>query len=211
MDAGSVTTARTVMRPAHPVQRVTSTSKVRRKRAAQSTRESGAYSAPPRPSHAARTARAPAARCARRRRRPLARLSPLPSSSACRTRTSGTSPWMRTDPVALPHGRELRRGRRVLHRVPLSRGVGPLAPPVGIVRLHRHRQAQPPRAALRQRRRLREPDARRAKRGEREDADEPGLVALPRGGDARHPVRGEARSLRGHRCAVRRREARGVL
>ena len=42
MDAGSVTTARTVMRPAHPVQRVTSTSKVRRKRVAQSTRESGA-------------------------------------------------------------------------------------------------------------------------------------------------------------------------
>jgi len=29
MDAGAVTTARTVMRPAHPVQRVTSTSKVR--------------------------------------------------------------------------------------------------------------------------------------------------------------------------------------
>ena len=42
MDAGSVTTARTVMRPAHPVQRVTSTSKVRRKSVAQSTRESGA-------------------------------------------------------------------------------------------------------------------------------------------------------------------------
>jgi len=42
MDAGSVTTARTVMRPAHPVQRLTSTSKVRRKRVAQSTRESGA-------------------------------------------------------------------------------------------------------------------------------------------------------------------------
>ena len=42
MDAGSVTTARTVMRPAHPVHRVTSTSKVRRKRVAQSTRESGA-------------------------------------------------------------------------------------------------------------------------------------------------------------------------
>ena len=42
MDAGVVTTARTVMRPAHPVQRVTSTSKVRRKRGAQSTRESGA-------------------------------------------------------------------------------------------------------------------------------------------------------------------------
>ncbi len=42
MDAGSVTTARTVMRPAHPVQRVTSTSKVRRKRVAQSTRESEA-------------------------------------------------------------------------------------------------------------------------------------------------------------------------
>ena len=32
MDLGAVTTARTVMRPAHPVQRVTSTSKVRRKR-----------------------------------------------------------------------------------------------------------------------------------------------------------------------------------
>ena len=42
MDAGAVTTARTVMRLAHPVQRVTSTSKVRRKRVAQSTRESGA-------------------------------------------------------------------------------------------------------------------------------------------------------------------------
>ncbi len=42
MDAGAVTTARTVMRPAHPVQRVTSTSKPRRKRVAQSTRESGA-------------------------------------------------------------------------------------------------------------------------------------------------------------------------
>ncbi len=37
MDAGSVTTARTVMRPALPVQRVTSTSKVRRKRVAQSS------------------------------------------------------------------------------------------------------------------------------------------------------------------------------
>ena len=34
--------SRTVMRPAHPVQRVTSTSKVRRKRVAQSARESGA-------------------------------------------------------------------------------------------------------------------------------------------------------------------------
>ena len=32
----AVTTARTVMRPAHPVQRVTSTSKVRRKRVARS-------------------------------------------------------------------------------------------------------------------------------------------------------------------------------
>ena len=31
MEARSVTTARTVMRPAHPVQRLTSTSKVRRK------------------------------------------------------------------------------------------------------------------------------------------------------------------------------------
>jgi len=41
MDAGSVTTARTVMRPAHPVQRLTSTSKVRRKRVAQSTRAWG--------------------------------------------------------------------------------------------------------------------------------------------------------------------------
>ena len=38
MDAGAVTTARTVMRPAHPVQRVTSTSKVRRKSVAQSAR-----------------------------------------------------------------------------------------------------------------------------------------------------------------------------
>ena len=36
MDAGAVTTARTVMRPAHPVQRVTSTSKMRRKRVARS-------------------------------------------------------------------------------------------------------------------------------------------------------------------------------
>ena len=37
MDAGDVTTARTVMRPAHPMQRLTSTSKVRRKRVAQSS------------------------------------------------------------------------------------------------------------------------------------------------------------------------------
>ncbi len=37
MDAGAVTTARTVVRPAHPVHRVTSTSKVRRKRVAQSS------------------------------------------------------------------------------------------------------------------------------------------------------------------------------
>ena len=36
MDAGAVTTVRTVMRPAHPVQRVTSTSKVRRRRVARS-------------------------------------------------------------------------------------------------------------------------------------------------------------------------------
>ena len=42
MDAGAVTTARTVMRPAHPVQRVTFTWKVRRKRMTRSTRKSGA-------------------------------------------------------------------------------------------------------------------------------------------------------------------------
>ena len=46
MDAGAVTTARNVMRPAHPVQHVTSTSKVRRMRVAQSTRKIGAWSAP---------------------------------------------------------------------------------------------------------------------------------------------------------------------
>jgi iron complex outermembrane receptor protein len=77
------------------------------------------------------------------------------------------SPDHRSPAGALPHGRELRRRSRLLHRVSLPGRVGPLAPPVRVVRGHPQRHPQPARSTHRSRRRVRETRPRGARGGQR--------------------------------------------